>query len=260
MSMRLKIFAVMFGLTMVSHQALAQDAYAFFRGETFPPPRSAPAAGFTNCTRQMASSIPILRSRNFCRIQDWPGTTIPAARFCSSRMAWAITRRKVRKSRSCGWVMSSSVPRESSTGTELRSKARSRTCDQPCPKGRNGLGSGRHGRRLPKSCCRPSLCTAARKTGTATLTELLKADSTFPFNIVSATFAPGKRLDWHNDSDGQILVITDGSGYYQERGQAKQLVRKGDVVKSAAGIEHWHGAAAEIGVTYIAITSRKATE
>ena len=48
--------------------------------------------------------------------------------------------------------------------------------------------------------------------------------------------------------------MTDGSGYYQDRGQSKQLLHKGDVVKGAAGVEHWHGAASEIGVTQIAIT------
>jgi quercetin dioxygenase-like cupin family protein len=95
---------------------------------------------------------------------------------------------------------------------------------------------------------------ASRKTGDVTLTELLKADSTFPFNMAKATFTPRKRLDWHQDPGGQILVVTDGSGYFQERGKPKQLLRKGDVVKSPAGAEHWHGAASEIGITHIAIT------
>ena len=84
--------------------------------------------------------------------------------------------------------------------------------------------------------------------------QLLKADGTFPFNIVSATFEPGKRLDWHKDPGGQILIITEGSGYFEEKGQPKQLVRKGDIVKSAARHQHWHGAASEIGTTHIAIT------
>ena len=74
----------------------------------------------------------------------------------------------------------------------------------------------------------------SKDAGAATLIELLKADSTFPFNMVSATFSPGKRLDWHKDPNGQILVITDGTGYYQERGKPKQMVRKGDVIKSCS--------------------------
>ena len=71
---------------------------------------------------------------------------------------------------------------------------------------------------------------------------------------MSATFEPGKRLDWHKEPGGQILIFTDGSGYVQERGQPKLLVRKGDIVKGAAGVEHWHGAASEIGTTHLAIT------
>jgi quercetin dioxygenase-like cupin family protein len=29
---------------------------------------------------------------------------------------------------------------------------------------------------------------------------------------------------------GQILIVTDGTGYYQEKGKPIQLIRKGDVV------------------------------
>jgi quercetin dioxygenase-like cupin family protein len=94
----------------------------------------------------------------------------------------------------------------------------------------------------------------ARKKGAATLAELHKADSTFPFSMTSATFAPGEKLDWHKDPVGQILVVTQGTGYYQEKDKPKQVVRTGDVIKSAPGVEHWHGAASENGVTLIAIT------
>ena len=95
---------------------------------------------------------------------------------------------------------------------------------------------------------------AVKKTGAGTLIELLKTDSIFPFNVASATFAPGKKLDWHKDPAGQILIVTEGTGYYQEKDKPKQVIRKGDVIKSAPGVEHWHGASSEIGVTHIAIT------
>ena len=74
---------------------------------------------------------------------------------------------------------------------------------------------------------------------------------------MSTSFAPGKKLDWHKEPGGQILIFTDGSGYHQERGQARQLLRKGDVLKVAAGVKHWHGAADETGATYIAITPKQ---
>lgn len=94
-------------------------------------------------------------------------------------------------------------------------------------------------------------------TGNNTLVELNKEDSLFAFNIAVASFPPGKRLAWHSHPGGQVLVITDGAGFYQERGKPKQLVRKGEVIKCLPGVEHWHGASNETGVTYIATYSTK---
>ena len=91
-----------------------------------------------------------------------------------------------------------------------------------------------------------------RSTGNNTLVELYKADSIFNFNIAVAKFPPGKKLDWHYHPGGQILIITEGVGYYQERGKPKRIVRKGEVVKCLPGVEHWHGSSIETGVTYLA--------
>jgi quercetin dioxygenase-like cupin family protein len=91
-----------------------------------------------------------------------------------------------------------------------------------------------------------------RNTGNNTLIELNRADSIFTFNIAVASFPPGKRLDWHYHPGGQILLITEGIGYYQEKGKAKKIVYKGEVIKCIPGVEHWHGASVETGVTYLA--------
>lgn len=96
-----------------------------------------------------------------------------------------------------------------------------------------------------------------RNTGNNTLIELHKADSTFEFGIAVASFPAGKKLDWHYHPGGQILLITDGIGYYQERGKAKRTVVKGEVIKCLPGVEHWHGASAETGVTYLATNPSK---
>lgn len=88
--------------------------------------------------------------------------------------------------------------------------------------------------------------------GNVWLSELGPADSVFTYSISQAVFDKGARLDWHSHPGGQILLITDGTGYYQERGKAKQTVRKGDVIKCLPGIEHWHGATHENGLVYIA--------
>lgn len=91
-----------------------------------------------------------------------------------------------------------------------------------------------------------------RSTGNNTLVELNHADSIFNFSIAVAKFPPGKKLDWHYHPGGQILIITEGIGYYQERGKSKRIVRKGEVIKCLAGVEHWHGSSIEAGVTYLA--------
>jgi 4-carboxymuconolactone decarboxylase len=88
--------------------------------------------------------------------------------------------------------------------------------------------------------------------GDVWLSELNAPDSIFNNGIAMATFAPGARLDWHKHPGGQILMITDGEGYYQERNKPKQIVSKGEIVKCLPDVEHWHGSTPTTGVTYIA--------
>lgn len=88
--------------------------------------------------------------------------------------------------------------------------------------------------------------------GNVWLRELSAADSVFNNSISFATFDADARLDWHSHPGGQILLFTDGIGYYQERGKPKQVFRKGDVVKCQPGVEHWHGATPTTGVSYLA--------
>jgi quercetin dioxygenase-like cupin family protein len=90
--------------------------------------------------------------------------------------------------------------------------------------------------------------------GNVWLHELSEPDSTFNYSITVATFDPGARLNWHSHPGGQILLITAGTGYHQEKGKPRQTVRKGDVVKCAPGVAHWHGATPKSGVTYLSTT------
>ena len=70
------------------------------------------------------------------------------------------------------------------------------------------------------------------------------------------TFAPGTRNYWHSHSIGQILLCTEGVGYYQEMGQPAQRLVVGDVVNIPANTMHWHGAAPDSRFTHIGITPR----
>ena len=90
--------------------------------------------------------------------------------------------------------------------------------------------------------------------GTIWLNELSKPDNIFKFGVAQAVYAPGSKLDWHIHPGGQILLVTDGTGYYQEKGKPVQIVHKGDVIKCAPGVEHWHASAPNSEFAYVAIS------
>jgi quercetin dioxygenase-like cupin family protein len=98
------------------------------------------------------------------------------------------------------------------------------------------------------------LSTAKNHTGNIWLSELSVGDSTFDPSIAQAVYDPGAKLDWHVHPGGQVLLITEGTGYYQERGKPARIVHKGDVIKCAPGVEHWHGASPGGTFAYIAVT------
>lgn len=97
-------------------------------------------------------------------------------------------------------------------------------------------------------------------TGTAYLQMLIEADSLNPVSVGNVTFVPGARSKWHLHPAGQILLVTDGVGYYQEKGQPKKILRKGDTIKCPPNIPHWHGASADTAFVQIAITGREKGE
>lgn len=96
-------------------------------------------------------------------------------------------------------------------------------------------------------------------TGDVWLSELNQADSSVNSQVSLAVFAPNAKLNWHSHSAGQVLLITDGTGYYQEKGKPVQVVTKGDVVKCLPDVEHWHGSTPTTGVTYIAVSPKSKT-
>ena len=92
-------------------------------------------------------------------------------------------------------------------------------------------------------------------TGEAWL-RMLSAQPEYDCSIYNVTFAPGTRNYWHTHSVGQILLCTEGTGYYQEKGKAAQQLHTGDVVHIPAGAIHWHGAAPDSHFTHIGITPK----
>ncbi len=92
-------------------------------------------------------------------------------------------------------------------------------------------------------------------TGTAWVKALVD-DATFNCLIGNVTFELGARNNWHTHPGEQILVVTDGSGYYQEKGKPIQIIHKGDVAKILPDVEHWHGASPDSEFTHIAINTQ----
>lgn len=78
--------------------------------------------------------------------------------------------------------------------------------------------------------------------------------STEQVGIANVVFAPSVRNNWHiHHGGGQILLVTDGRGYYQAWGEAPRELHPGDVVNIPAGLKHWHGAAPDSWFAHIAI-------
>ncbi len=72
--------------------------------------------------------------------------------------------------------------------------------------------------------------------------------------IGNVTFPPKSRSNWHHHSAGQTLLILDGVGYYQQEGEAIQVLRKGDKVQCPPNVKHWHGAANSHWFVQLALT------
>lgn len=90
-------------------------------------------------------------------------------------------------------------------------------------------------------------------TGQTYLHMLSASDAVFNCPVGNVTFEPGARTHWHKHSGGQILLVTAGLGRYCERGGKIRVLRPGDVVRIAPGVEHWHGADARTGLVHISI-------
>ena len=91
-------------------------------------------------------------------------------------------------------------------------------------------------------------------TGEVWVKMVMPNDSTLNSQIGNVIFKPGARNNWHTHPGGQILIVTDGTGYFQEKGKPIQLLHEGDVVKILPEIEHWHGATPHSEFTHIAIS------
>jgi quercetin dioxygenase-like cupin family protein len=94
-------------------------------------------------------------------------------------------------------------------------------------------------------------------TGDAFLTKFISKDKNNEFSVGNVTFEPGARTKWHTHPKGQVLIVLEGEGFYQEEGKPAQSIKKGDVVNIPEEVKHWHGASANSKMVHIAITNYK---
>jgi quercetin dioxygenase-like cupin family protein len=72
--------------------------------------------------------------------------------------------------------------------------------------------------------------------------------------VASILFTPCSRTYWHSHENGQILYVTAGIGRVCALGETPQIVRAGDVVWTAPGETHWHGADPSSFMSHLAIS------
>lgn len=78
----------------------------------------------------------------------------------------------------------------------------------------------------------------------------------FNTNVYDVRFEAKARTYWHSHPGGQLLFVTGGKGYYQEKGKDARPLSKGDVVEIPPNVVHWHGAAANSEFVHLGISSK----
>lgn len=65
-----------------------------------------------------------------------------------------------------------------------------------------------------------------------------------------AFWKAGERAYWHCHTGGQILMLDEGTGMVQKRGQRARVLHRGDTEWAGPGVEHWHGATPDASAQY----------
>lgn len=97
------------------------------------------------------------------------------------------------------------------------------------------------------------LASSPNFTGDVRVKFLLPADSINDVSVGSVQFEPGARTRWHSHPGGQVLLVFEGTAWYQERGKERQVIEKGELVRCPPNVEHWHGATQDERMSHIAI-------
>lgn len=87
--------------------------------------------------------------------------------------------------------------------------------------------------------------------------KVLSANKESGTSVCNVTFEPGCRNNWHihraTSGGGQILIGTEGKGWYQEEGKEAVKIIPGTVIIIPANVKHWHGASNDSWFSHLAI-------
>ena len=90
-------------------------------------------------------------------------------------------------------------------------------------------------------------------TGSVQVQQLFPAYDPSRTSGGKVTFEAGARSAWHTHPFGQILIVTEGTGWIQQWEGPIEEIRKGDLIWIPAGVKHWHGATPNTAMTHIAV-------
>lgn len=69
-----------------------------------------------------------------------------------------------------------------------------------------------------------------------------------------AIWQAGMRSYWHCHGGGQIMMLHEGVGRVQKRGERIRTLHKGETEYAGPGVEHWHGAAHDASALFFQTT------
>ena len=94
-------------------------------------------------------------------------------------------------------------------------------------------------------------------TGTTWVNMLVTDDDkVFDTQAYDVRFEAKARTFWHSHPGGQLLFVTAGKGYYQEKGKSARLLQPGDVVEIPPEVVHWHGAAPDSPFVHLGMSTK----
>lgn len=94
---------------------------------------------------------------------------------------------------------------------------------------------------------------ADRFSGDVYPTVVLTGEQPSRVRMGSVHFTPAARTAWHSHAVGQYLHIVEGTARVQERGGEIAVLKPGQTIYTAPGVEHWHGATPDSFMVHLAI-------